>query len=166
MDDRCRLASPDRVAAFWVPGELWIRAEGTFPENCWEASIHKSFLGVWPPEFSIEECRTADICSDQLTPYEVASTFPMTNPPEKVVVHRSGGPIDVMVEVVPDMQRADAATGVSAMLSVDEALAAAIARLPRTGTPNVGRSFDVSFHYQDGGFVGPLLVARLEPKKS
>jgi hypothetical protein len=164
MDESCRLATPDRVTAFWVPGQLWIRAVGTFPENCWAAAIHKTQLQVWPPEFTVEECRESELCSPTLTPYEVVASFPLGTPPDRIQVHTSSAPLTVEVEVVPDIARTatSLAVGASPTLSLEEAFQGAVSRLPAGGSPNVGRTFNARVTYQDGGIVGPLVLVYLD----
>lgn len=163
MDESCHLATPERVTAFWVPGELWIRARGTFPESCWQATIHKTQMQVWPPEFTVEECRTSHVCSEVLTPYESLASFPMSTPPETIQVHTSADPRSVKVDVVPDVTAsATTAFGASPGLSLDDAFQAAVAQLPGSDSPNEGRTFSARIKYQDGGVVGPLILVYLD----
>lgn len=167
MDESCRLAAPDQITAFWVPGELWIRAQGTFPQSCWEGAIHKTGLQVWPPpESSIEECRTSQVCLEVETPYELTASFPMATPPKTITVHTSGEPQTVAVELVPDLAVAASAgktaLGVSPALSLETAFEAAVRRLPEGDPPNAGRSFNARIMYQDGGIVGPLVLVYLD----
>ncbi len=166
MDQSCRLATPDKVVAFWVPGELWIRVQGTYPQSCWKGAIHKTGLQVWPPEFTVEECRTSEVCPEVETPYELMASYPIGTPPERIVVHTSAEPLTVDVDVVPDVATAATATrtavGVSRTPSLEDAFEAAVAQLPVDDSPNAGRSFNARIKYQDGGIVGPLVLVYLD----
>jgi hypothetical protein len=136
------LADLDEARAFWTGDQLLLTANGTMPQSCWAVDVQQNLLTVWPPEFVLARYRTASICLEVITPFNVAEYFRLESRPESVVLHHRDGRTDVSVEDLSADQVAllgvlaagtadfDEATGVSRSMSFDEAFADALAQLP------------------------------------
>lgn len=171
MQQLCEAApAADQIKASYVAGSLWIVARGSCLSSCWDVSLERSPIAVFPPEFSLEACRSARPCLEVVTPYFVRRQFPMATDPKSVVVHDAAGPHNVKVEVVPDLAvqstKPGEATGTSLTLSLGEALGRAASQL-EPGPGDTGHDVKVEeISYTDGGIVGPALHVRVSDRRS
>jgi hypothetical protein len=181
MGTDCELAKISQVRAFWAEDRLIVSATGDVPETCWEVTIQKSLITVWPPEFAVERCRNEMVCLRVVTPYSASAEFEMGTQPNSIVVHHSGGSANVDVEQIPTVELFpsshadeggdfDEAVGMSGSMSFDEAFADGIRHLPRwePSNPDEMSSVEVTgIGGWFGGFAGfRHLVIRVRRRKS
>lgn len=187
MGGNCELAPADEVAAFWIQGQLVVAARGSLPDPCWDVSVVETPATIWPPEFAVEACRTAPFCSQVVTPYSVANSFPLGTRPDAVTVRVEGESKEVPVRDIPTPPGGDApslasrgpageegydeATGLSRTFSFDEALRSALDALPRWHPANPDDMLVVEVTGIEawfGGIAGfnDLAVKVRQPKRS
>lgn len=97
----CMPAECDEIRAYWAGDHVLMVARGSHPESCWGAQLQRSPLTVWPPEFLLSRCRTANICLKVVTPFVITEEFALNTQPAMVVVHHAGGKEDVPVQPIP-----------------------------------------------------------------
>lgn len=160
--------APSNVEAWYVNGALVVMAQGTHETSCWTASIHQSNLDIVPPEFSVESCRTSELCIQITSPYSAVAEFPFESSPEQIVVRADGygQTVDVVTPVETQASRADGEY-VATVLGHDMGAAmAAAARLVPPGPGDTGRAVKVDeIMYSDGGIVGPQTTVRVSDRR-
>jgi hypothetical protein len=186
MAAECEAATRQKAAAFWLGDGVLITASGETPESCWDVTIEKSLLTVWPPEFALVQCRTQGLCLEVMTPFTVSEFFNMNERPNSVVLHWRDGHDDLTVEDIPTQQLVpfgpadagrevagpdvDEAVGMSRRMSFDDAFADAINRLPRW-TASHPDEMSVVAVVEIGAWYGGIagfnhLVVRVRRRKS
>jgi hypothetical protein len=141
MRQECVPLDVEEVRAFWVGDGLLITAHGYLDEPCWEPRIEESPLSVWPPEFVLTRCRTAELCPQVITPFHVDEQFPLGVRPDTIGVYDRAGKRSVEVEDIPtselfalaegDDGDFEEAVGLSATFSLEGAFKDALEKLPK-----------------------------------
>ncbi len=164
-----RSPAPSSVEAWHVNGRLVVMAQGEHATSCWTAAIHQSNLDVVPPEFSVESCRTSELCIQVISPYNAVAEFPLESPPKEILVRAEG--FDQTVEVSTPVERQETLAGgeyVATVLGHDvgAAMAAAARRVP-AGPGDTGRAVKIEdIFYSDGGGVGPQTTVRVSDRRA
>lgn len=114
----CELSERDEIRAYWAGDHVLLVAQGSHPESCWRAQLERSPLALWPPEFVLSRCRTANICLEVVTPFVISQAFSLSTQPDTVVVHHAGGKDDIAVQPIPT---AGESLSVEALASESEA---------------------------------------------
>jgi hypothetical protein len=97
----CEPSERDELRAYWTGDHVLLVAVGSYVESCWSPRLERSVLTVWPPEFVLSKCRTADICLPVVTPFVISEAFPLGTRPEAVVVDHADGKDEVPVQDIP-----------------------------------------------------------------
>lgn len=160
--------APTQATAVHAAGLLIVSAQGEMPTTCWNVSLGKSPLSVWPPEFYLEACSTGDVCLEVITPYAVLERFPVNTAPEYIVLRAAGYEERITVAVVaapPPVRSGDEYVGSALGHDIGEAMARAASAMP-PGPGTMGRSATVDeIWYEDGGVVGPQVYVKVSPRK-
>jgi hypothetical protein len=145
MRTQCESASRTRIRAFRSGEHLLIVAEGEVPTPGYDVEIEQSPLRIFPPQFNLLRCRRPGIFPQIVTPYRHSETVMYPASQTEVTVNHADGadqvPIETCGEELGPYVRAigaesacpdgaDMATGFSKKLSIDEAFADAVAKLP------------------------------------
>lgn len=106
MNEFCVKASPDRIGAIYILGQLVIWAVGEKPAPCYDVRVERWPFRIYPPQYQVSQCAEKDvICPAVMTPYRAATPFTVS--PETLeamggvaIVHVADGPREVPVRVV------------------------------------------------------------------
>jgi len=149
------LATVQEARAYQIDDVLLVRLSGTKPNACHFVIIERGMLDVEPPAFLARLATDPRVrCTPDEAPYEVQGAFRIGVQRDQVLVHHSGGELEVTVETLtpdgqetlirrggpdsppilldPDSDPAEA-TGYSGSFDIQEALNDAIAKLPPRG---------------------------------
>lgn len=172
MRQDCELSERTSVRAFYESGNLLLAVEGELPTPAFVVDIEQSPIDVFPPEFSLLRCRRPGFFPQVVVPFRYSETFQVGSRPDQVTVHHAEGSDAVAVEqcgqqLAPYGEAvgagaaqqcppgADEATGFSKNLSIDEAFADALAKLPPI-TPEHPDTLETVRVAEIGAFFGGI----------
>lgn len=156
----CRAASPKVISARWTPGLLTIYVAGELESSGWAVSVEMTMIEVWPPEFSVVECRSHDFDQPVLTPYVKTRAFEFaTSPGSTVMVHTADGVQTIKVETSSEVSSSNAVVTVTIPgADLSRALSAAVETLRGQEHPNVPVTAVVEeIRYTEGGIMSPMI---------
>jgi len=169
VTNACELAQRNSIRAFRIGTKVLIVAEGDLPSPGYDAKITQRPEEIFPPWYQVLRCSRPGIFPQVIVPYKVSLTIDYPEDQEVVRVFHADGDDKVKIEACPDElsaygavvgggacpEGADEATGFSKTLSVDEAFADAISKLPpiKTGRPDMLQTVRVE---EIGGLFGGI----------
>jgi hypothetical protein len=115
----CGLAAVQKAEATYGFGHVFIRVEGQKPNPCYQITIERSPIDIFPPQFIVRACIDAGrICPQIVVPYRVVNVF-ASGPLKELTLKTAGGDMTVQVKQLPvPAPPGPASTDVSSVISM------------------------------------------------
>jgi hypothetical protein len=98
----CGAASVESASAAYVFGHLFVLAKGEKPNPCYEVTIERSPLAIYPPQFVVRACvEPGKICSQLVTPYTAFNLF-ASGPLETITLKTAQGDRQIPVKRIEE----------------------------------------------------------------